>query len=68
MADDLTPQQKLDLIKENLSEIMHLDIVEDIVLKQKRPMTIYWGVFALVTSDSLLNSLQEDDLQTSSQG
>ena len=38
-----TEQQKIDLIKENLQEVLRPDIIEDVIVKQKRPLRIYWG-------------------------
>lgn len=43
MATELTPQQKLDLIKVNLQEVLKPEILEDVVLRQQRPLSIYWG-------------------------
>ena len=43
MADDLSPEQKLALVRENLQEILKGKIIEDIILKEKRPLKIYWG-------------------------
>ena len=43
MFDDLEPEQRLALITENLSEVLKPDILEDVVVKQKRPLKIYWG-------------------------
>ena len=43
MTEDLTPEQKLALIRENLQEVLKNDIIDDIVLRQKRPLKIYWG-------------------------
>lgn len=42
-STDLTPEQKLALIKSNLHEVLHPEMLEDIVLKQKRPLVLYWG-------------------------
>lgn len=42
-TNELTPEEKYALIKENLDEVMKPEIIEDIVLKQKRPLVIYWG-------------------------
>ena len=42
-GDDLSPEQKVSLIKKQLQEVLHEDILEDVVLKQKRPLVIYWG-------------------------
>jgi tyrosyl-tRNA synthetase len=43
MAEHLSPQDKLALIKENLQEILKPEILEDVILKQNRPLVIYWG-------------------------
>ena len=43
MADELSPQQKIDLIKSNLQEVLKPDIIEDVIIKQNRPLRIYWG-------------------------
>lgn len=40
---DLTPQQRLTLVKDQLQEVLREDILEDVLLKQKRPLIIYWG-------------------------
>lgn len=39
---DLTTEQKLSLIKRNLSEVLDQQIIED-VYKQGRDPVIYWG-------------------------
>ena len=44
MADTMTPQQKIALICENLQEVLKPEIMEDIIVKQNRPFSIYWGV------------------------
>ncbi|MCJ1369569.1 hypothetical protein MMC20_000781 [Loxospora ochrophaea] len=43
MADTMTPQQKIALICENLQEVLKPEIMEDIIVKQNRPFSIYWG-------------------------
>lgn len=43
MASDLTPQQKIDLIKQNLQEVLKPEIIEDVIIRQNRPLEIYWG-------------------------
>ena len=43
MAEDLDPQEKLALIHENLQEVLKPEIIEDIVVKQNRPLKVYWG-------------------------
>lgn len=40
---ELSPQEKLDLIKSKLQEVLHEEILEDIILKQKRNLALYWG-------------------------
>jgi hypothetical protein len=40
---DLDPQQKIALINENLQEVLRPDIIENAIVKEKRPLVIYWG-------------------------
>jgi tyrosyl-tRNA synthetase len=40
---ELSPEEKLALIKQNLDEVMSERIIEDVVLKEQRPLVIYWG-------------------------
>lgn len=40
---ELSPPEKLALIKDQLQEVLHEDILEQIVLKEQRPLVIYWG-------------------------
>ncbi|ERF71839.1 Tyrosine--tRNA ligase [Endocarpon pusillum Z07020] len=40
---DLDPQQKIALINENLQEVLRPDIIEDAIVKENRPLVIYWG-------------------------
>lgn len=40
---DLDPQQKIALINENLQEVLRPDIIENVIVKEKRPLVIYWG-------------------------
>ena len=39
----LSPQERIALIKENLQEILKPEILEDVIVKQDRPLKIYWG-------------------------
>ena len=39
----MTPEQSLALIKANLAEILNPEIIDDVVLNEKRPLKIYWG-------------------------
>ncbi|KAK2735869.1 hypothetical protein FQN57_001075 [Myotisia sp. PD_48] len=43
MAAELTPQQRIDLINQNLQEVLKPEIIEDVILRQNRPLVIYWG-------------------------
>jgi tyrosyl-tRNA synthetase len=43
MAGKLSPQQKIDLIRENLQEVLKPEIIEDVIVKQNRSLVIYWG-------------------------
>ena len=43
MAGELSPQEKIDLIYENLQEVLKPEIIEDVVIKQDRPLKVYWG-------------------------
>ena len=45
MSSDLTPEQKISLITENLQEVLKPEILEDVIVKQKRPLCVYWGKF-----------------------
>ncbi|KAI9781896.1 MAG: hypothetical protein M1816_002160 [Peltula sp. TS41687] len=36
-------QQKLSLVKQNLQEVLKPEILEDVIVKQGRPLKIYWG-------------------------
>jgi tyrosyl-tRNA synthetase len=40
---ELSPEEKLTLVTDQLQEVLHKDILEDVILKQKRPLVIYWG-------------------------
>ena len=40
---DLSPQEKIALIKEQLQEVLREDIIEHVIVKEKRPLIIYWG-------------------------
>ncbi|RMZ91533.1 hypothetical protein DV736_g1255, partial [Chaetothyriales sp. CBS 134916] len=42
-SKELAPDEKLALIKDQLAEVMRPDIIEKIVLEEKRPLVIYWG-------------------------
>lgn len=44
MAETLSAHEKLALIYENLQEVLKADIIEDVIIKQNRPLVIYWGM------------------------
>lgn len=52
MAEELSPQEKIALITENLQEVLKPEIIEDVILKQNRPLRIYWGKSRLNSSRS----------------
>lgn len=41
--EKMTPEESITLIKANLTEILHPDIIDDVILKDKRPLRVYWG-------------------------
>lgn len=43
MAVTLSAQEKIALINENLQEVLRPEIIEDVIVKQNRPLIIYWG-------------------------
>ncbi len=43
MANTMSAEQKLQLIKQNLQEVLNPEILEDVVIKHQRPLKIYWG-------------------------
>ncbi len=43
MADTMSAEDKLALIKVNLYEVLKEDLIEDVVVRQNRPLKIYWG-------------------------
>ncbi|OAL40249.1 hypothetical protein AYO20_00669 [Fonsecaea nubica] len=42
-SKELSPEEKLALIKDQLQEVLHEDILENVILKEQRPLIIYWG-------------------------
>ena len=42
-GNELSPPEKLALIKDQLQEVLHEDILENVILKEKRALIIYWG-------------------------
>lgn len=43
MASSIDPQASVDLIKANLAEVLNPEIIDKIVLEEKRPLKVYWG-------------------------
>lgn len=43
MATEMSPEEKLALVKSGLPEILHGEILEQVILKEKRSLEIYWG-------------------------
>lgn len=48
MAEDLSADERIALIRENLQEVLKLDIVEDVIKNQNRPLCVYWGRFGSI--------------------
>jgi tyrosyl-tRNA synthetase len=46
MAQELSGQEKIALIKKNLAEVLKPEILEDVIIKQNRPLVIYWGAYS----------------------
>lgn len=40
---DLSPEEKLSLVTDQLQEVLHKDVLENVILKEQRPLVIYWG-------------------------
>jgi tyrosyl-tRNA synthetase len=43
MASEQSPQDSIALIKANLAEVLNPEIIDDVILTQKRPLKVYWG-------------------------
>ncbi|CAG8980107.1 hypothetical protein HYALB_00012748 [Hymenoscyphus albidus] len=39
----MTPEESVALIKSNLAEVLNPEIIDDVILTQKRPLKVYWG-------------------------
>ena len=50
MTESLSSQEKLALITENLQEVLRRDILEDVIVKQNRPLVVYWGKYLVIES------------------
>ena len=42
-GEELTTDKKIKLIHQNLQEVLRPDIIEGVIVKQNRPLIIYWG-------------------------
>ena len=47
MAEQLSREERLSLVLQNLQEVLKSDIIEHVVLKEDRPLKIYWGTTKL---------------------
>ena len=47
MAEELSREERLALIHQNLQEVLKPEIIEHVVLKEDRPLKIYWGMAKL---------------------
>lgn len=47
MAEQLSPEERLKLIYQNLQEVLKPELIEQVVLKEDRPLKIYWGMAKL---------------------
>ncbi|PBP17635.1 tyrosyl-tRNA synthetase [Diplocarpon rosae] len=39
----ITPEEAIALIKANLAEVLNPEIIDNVILKEKRPLKVYWG-------------------------
>lgn len=39
----MTPDERIALITKNLGEVLNLEIIEDVIKNQNRPLVVYWG-------------------------
>ena len=47
MAEEMSREERLQLIHQNLQEVLKPEIIERIVLHEDRPLKIYWGMTKL---------------------
>ncbi|EHL02701.1 Nucleotidylyl transferase [Glarea lozoyensis ATCC 20868] len=43
MAPQMSPEDSIALIKANLQEVLNPEIIDNVILKEKRPLKVYWG-------------------------
>ncbi|KAF5632015.1 tyrosyl-tRNA synthetase [Fusarium sp. NRRL 52700] len=39
----MTPEESITLIKASLVEVLNPEVIDDVILKEKRPLRVYWG-------------------------
>ena len=42
-TNTMTPEESVALIKSNLTEVLNPEIIDEVVLNEKRPLRLYWG-------------------------
>jgi tyrosyl-tRNA synthetase len=43
MAPQMSPEDSIALIKANLQEVLNPEIIDHVILTEKRPLKVYWG-------------------------
>ena len=43
MATPADPRDKIALITKNLQEVLNPELLEDVIVKEDRPLVVYWG-------------------------
>lgn len=43
MAPQMSPEDSIALIKANLAEVLNPEIIDHVILTEKRPLKVYWG-------------------------
>lgn len=41
---EMTAAEKVELITRGLQEVLRKNVIEDIIVKENRPVKIYWGL------------------------
>ncbi|KAF5671406.1 tyrosyl-trna synthetase [Fusarium heterosporum] len=39
----MSPEESITLIEANIAEVLHSEIIDDVVLNKRRPLRVYWG-------------------------
>ncbi|KAF5668281.1 tyrosyl-tRNA synthetase [Fusarium denticulatum] len=39
----MSPEESITLIKANLAEVLNSEIIDNVILREKRPLRVYWG-------------------------